>query len=304
MITGFFHTDAVLTRLVRYIYAFRQLNRVQLDPHLKQKIRRTSIRTFAFRRYDVQNRIAQVAGYRIRFLSFKTLTYLFNEIFLGNQYCFATNEKRPYIIDCGSNIGMSVLYFKFRFPDAEIVAFEPDPDAFNCLAENVEVNNLRGVSVQNKALAQREGPVEFFYDEKNPGSLGGSIVKERMPQQRRWVEAVCLSKYVGRKVDFLKLDVEGAEQDVLENLLEDGKLRLIEQMVIEYHHHIVKDKDSLSHLLQLLECAGFGYQIAGHLSQPYASRAFQDILIYAYQKHGERKESSVEAGTALTRIAV
>lgn len=55
-------------------------------------------------------------------------------------------------------------------------------------------------------------------------------------------------------------------------------------MVIEYHHHIVRDLDIFSKLLRILEDAGFGYQIESNLQRPLISKQFQDILIYAYQK--------------------
>ena len=56
-------------------------------------------------------------------------------------------------------------------------------------------------------------------------------------------------------------------------------------MVIEYHHHIIKEDDVMSRMLKLLETAGFGYQIDSNLSRPLDQKQFQDILIYAYQKN-------------------
>ncbi len=91
---------------------------------------------------------------------------------------------------------MSVLYFKTLYPGAEILAFEPDPAAFACLQDNITRNRLRGVQIQNQALARADGPTDFFYDEADPGSLRMSTVPDRMPKDRRAVDGVRLSRYI------------------------------------------------------------------------------------------------------------
>ena len=64
-----------------------------------------------------------------------------------------------------------------------------------------------------------------------------------------------LSNYIKQKVDLLKIDIEGAEIDVLTDLFRSKKLNLVENMIIEYHHHIDPKIDNLSRLLYLLENA-------------------------------------------------
>ena len=84
----------------------------------------------------------QLLGFDISYLSFATMAILFDEIFVGLEYYFKTDKKQPYIIDCGSNMGMSILFQKYLYPDAEIVGFEPDKLAYDVLAKNVSDNNL------------------------------------------------------------------------------------------------------------------------------------------------------------------
>ena len=93
-----------------------------------------------------------------------------------------------------------------------------------------------------------------------------------------------LSPYLEGPVDFLKLDVEGSERDVLQELADAGKLALVEQMVVEYHHHLEPGTDRLAAFLGLLEEHGFGYQLAAPLRLPIARDTFQDVLVYAYRK--------------------
>jgi FkbM family methyltransferase len=270
--------------IVSLAETLRQISHLQIEDELKIKIRKTYLWAMLLRRFDPKNRIVNVAGHNMKYCTHVILLYLFNEIFINQEYLFNTESRCPFIIDCGSNIGMSVLYFKLIYPDSEIIAFEPDEDAFMCLKINVEMNDFDSVSINQKALSESEGEIDFYYDKKYPGSLLMSSIRERLPKSKRKVEAVRLSTYINKEVDFLKMDIEGAELSVIEELSNAGKLNYIKQMVIEYHHHIIREDDVLSRMLQLLENSGFGYQIGSSLSCPLNQKQFQDILIYAYHK--------------------
>src|ERR1700693_4874079 len=65
------------------------------------------------------------------FFSYSGFVCLFEEIFIRQDYIFVSRRPDPLIIDCGSNIGMSILYFKRRYPKARIIGFEPDPATFD-----------------------------------------------------------------------------------------------------------------------------------------------------------------------------
>lgn len=270
--------------IVRILANVRSIVSLTVTGSLRRRILNTYLRTFVFRRYDSHARIANILGYQVKFCSYSSLLWLFKELFLAQQYHFLTARPCPYIIDCGSNIGMSVLYFKALYPDSSILAFEPDEEAFACLQANVEVNKLQCVWIVRKALSDREGLIDFYYDESHPGSLGMSTRVERMPKQKRQVEATPLSKYIDRDVDFLKIDVEGGELRILEDLRRGDRLSRVQQMIVEYHHHIVKDEDELSKILALLEGSGFGYQIEGGIGRPLQREVYQDLLVYAYRK--------------------
>jgi len=179
---------------------------------------------------------------------------------------------------------MSVLYFKLLYPESCVLAFEPDDDAFSCLEANVRGNGLKSVSINKIALSGSAGKINFYYNKDEPGSRTMSTLRQRMPGEARTVEAAPLSSYIDKEVDFLKMDIEGAEQAVLEELRSSGRLCRVKQMAIEYHHHIQAGEDSLSKMLVILEDAGFGYQVTGALARPFQSGKFQDILIYAYRK--------------------
>ncbi len=273
-----------MTKLADLFRSIRRLERSGLSNDMRRRILATYIRLSFLQKGDPINNIADVLGYKIKFCTFFGLSYLFEEIFISNEYHIVNLPKNAYIIDCGSNIGMSVLYFKILYPSSTVLAFEPDKDAFSCLEENIRVNNLQYTAPFNIALTDIEGPIDFFYDKDHPGFLRMSVKQDRMPKDKTTVRSSPLSHYIDKNVDLLKMDIEGSEQEVIQELSNSGKLHFVKQMIIEYHHHIAIDYDTLSVMLRQLENAGFGYQLQSSLMRPLQPKQFQDILIYAYQK--------------------
>ena len=215
-----------------------------------------------------------------------SLRILFKEIFIDASYYFVPDNSRPTILDCGSNIGMSALFFKRLYPQSKIVVFEPDPKTFETLRQNVRDNGLSDVDCHQMALADFDGSVDFYQGEdENRSDLLMSMLHERMPTGKKIsVPVRRLSAFIDGDIDLLKLDVEGAEVKVMTDLQENGKLRRIKRMHIEYHHHVGTQRDALSAFLKMLESNGFGYQIKAN-QRPWPTEAqFQDISIYCYQK--------------------
>lgn len=273
----------IILKLKWILGEWRRISGLNLPAAVKARIRKTWLRVIVFRRYDSVRRTAEIAGFKIRYCSPDSMEYLFRELFINQEYLFVAESGNPFIVDCGSNIGMSVLYFKTVYPDCAILAFEPDEDAFACLEENVKVNGLKSVDINKRAVSKSDGRIDFWYAGNNPGALGNTI-RGTTPRQTRSAEAVRLSNYIDREVDFLKLDVEGAELEVIGEMNEAGKLRRVKQMIIEYHIHMAEEEDDFSKILRLLEDAGFGYQIGAFLERPFKGRQFQPIHIYAYRK--------------------
>jgi hypothetical protein len=110
-------------------------------------------------RYFIQDKRqyhhAHLLGYQIYFHSYPEVIDLVEEIFIEQVYDVNVKTSSPVIIDCGSNIGISVLYFKIVFPGSTIRAFEPDTLTHDLLKKNIEANNLSGVQVFNCALSDQ-----------------------------------------------------------------------------------------------------------------------------------------------------
>ena len=277
----FVHILAKLYTPVRTLTGIRETD---LDSQSKSKISSTWWNMFYLNKRDTREKKSELVGFNYRYVDESMFKRVFAEVFLQNEYFFRTDNPKPFILDCGSNIGLSIAYFKMLYPDCQIVAFEPGEYTFKCAQENVKNNFADSVEIHNLALSAQEGTIDFFYDEEKPGSTRMSIVEERSPQNKREVKTSPLSKFIDRDVDFLKMDIEGAEFDVIEEMIQSGAIKRVKQMVIEYHHHIKKEVDDFSVMLKMLEDSGFGYHLDSYAERPWPVRKFQDIVIYAYQK--------------------
>jgi FkbM family methyltransferase len=204
---------------------------------------------------------AVVAGFKVSYFDRSTLALLYREIFVRQSYRLPELGPEPLIFDCGANLGMATLFFKFLYPRGRITCFEPDPATFALLQKNILNNQLDQVECFNVALWDEDRAIDFFSNSSDPGSLLMSTNAARMSTPPIPVPGRRLSTYIDGEVDFLKLDVEGAEQRVLQELAESGKLRLVREMAIEYHHRIPGERSALSRFLKIFEENAFEYQI-------------------------------------------
>jgi FkbM family methyltransferase len=230
-------------------------------------------------------------GFKVRFFDYETFTYLFEEIFVQGTYSFQARQPRPLIVDAGSNIGISVIFLKWLYPAARIRAFEPDPRTFALLKENIEINKLDGVTLFNLALS--DGPGEAEFRSEHQGSLVASLMSGRSAGAVQKVGTQSLSMYLDEPVDFMKMDIEGAESLCLNDVSRRGLLRGIHEMVIECHHNLPGRETILTEVLPVLEANGFRYQIQAWTQTPSLNYVSQDVILHAYQ-NGCSHESASE----------
>lgn len=259
------------------------LRNPSLPPDMRKSLATSAVRLAMADHTGLPNPV-QLAGYKVNYLRRDLLLHLYGEIFVNTCYAYEPSSPAPIILDCGSNIGMAMLYFKRMFPGSHLTCFEPDPETFGVLRKNMEQNGLIGVELHCCALTGVEGTTTFFHSNEEVGSLLMSTHPERLSGSQIEVQSRALSPYIQDDVDLLKLDIEGSEHPVLMEVAEAGKLRQIRQMHIEYHHHIRAGDDRLSATLALLESEGFGYQIDVDRHQKGTLGGFQDIALHAYRK--------------------
>jgi len=208
-------------------------------------------------RYGKKKRFQNQA---VRFFKYKFLvpdcaSFLkqFKEIYVEETYKFRATSPEPLILDCGANIGLSVLYFKEKLPRAKVKAFEADPEIAKILQFNIRNNGVQDVEVVRKALWIHNRGVDFGIQ----GADGGSVF---FTSNRAKVPSVSLREELSavQSIDLLKMDIEGAELQVLR----DSKdcLHRVRNLFVEYHS-IVGTRQRLDELLKILTEAGFRYYI-------------------------------------------
>ena len=141
------------------------------------------------------------------------------------------------VVDLGANIGLSTLYWARRFPAARIVAVEMDPDNAARVRELIDANQLNAEVVQ-MAVAGAAGEVCYRRHPSHsrhrlePGDTGGGE-QVRVPA----ITLAGLLDHLGLdQVDLLKVDIEGAEQHLLDGVIEwASRVRV---MLLELHHNI------------------------------------------------------------------
>ena len=273
-------------RLLQTVRATRRaLTNAPVPPGWAREAAKTQLRLAAGRVRHEQGLVrVNVDRFDVAGFSVASLAYLHREIFVELQYYFSTDRPDPFIVDGGSNIGMSVLFFKALYPGARVLAFEPAQRAHDLLVRNVEANGLRDVEVHRAALGREDGEVPFFEDRDDPATFRMSTRSERQPGTASPVPQRRLSQLLREEVDLLKLDIEGSEDDVLAELVDSQAVSRIRQLVVEYHHQLDPTRDFLGAFLECLRQQGFGYQVSA--KGPVANRAaaepaFQDVLVHA-----------------------
>lgn len=154
-----------------------------------------------------------------------------DEIFREKVYGDLSMLKgAPIIIDIGAHIGIFVLYVKSQIPQAKMYCFEPSIENNIFLKKNIENNKLKDCYISNNGLAGQEGSRILHIDGSSSGK--NSLFGEKGQLQQ--IEVTTLPKILSKigPVDFVKIDIEGAEVEVMDSLSERD-FSLIKTIAIE-----------------------------------------------------------------------
>ena len=190
----------------------------------------------------------------IHFSNGPELLHSLEEIFVEEIYAIDFKKPDPYIIDCGANIGLSILYQLSKYPDARISAFEPDRSNFLHLQNNIQGRDTSKVRLYNEAIWKENTSLKFLAE----GSLGSKISTGPGGKDTIEVKATRLRDLLTENIDFLKLDIEGAEYEVLKDCAD--RLSMADLLFIEFHGHFDK-MNELTEILDIVEQNHFAFYI-------------------------------------------
>lgn len=184
----------------------------------------------------------------------------FRGVILWGEYNSLLDYKEnnlKYIIDAGANIGFTSLFLNRHFPDANIVAIEPDNGNFKFFEKNIEINKIKHIIPVKRALWVNNDSLEISNDFAD-GREWSLQVKKAVNKINLQVNGITLNQimemYNFPYIDILKIDIEGAERELFhdDDFLEVIKHK-VKRMIIEIHY-----KDELHDLIySKMEKCGF-----------------------------------------------
>jgi len=166
-------------------------------------------------------------------------------------------KEDQIIVDVGANVGYYTIVLAQKVgKNGKVIAIEPDPETFNILKKNCELNNLANVELHNVAISDQEGSLKFFKSETHSGK---SSLVPNSSSQTITVNSITLDNLLGKnfsQIHWLKIDVEGFEFFVLKGSA--SILPITQNILIEVHEEIMrKQNQKPEELIKILTDSGF-----------------------------------------------
>lgn len=172
---------------------------------------------------------------------------ILSEIFVDKEYRFICNESCA-LIDIGTNVGMASIYFSQLDHIKKIYSFEPVKDTFDIAVKNFNRNNTKKiVKFHNFGLGNLERKEKFLFANTTKGNCGirgdlspsyqdDKVYEKRIVLIKNASEVLEPIIEENRKLNIVvKMDCEGAEYEILENLHNSNLLKRINIIILEWH---------------------------------------------------------------------
>lgn len=165
--------------------------------------------------------------------------FIINEVWLHKSYNPKGFEIKPndVVVDIGAHAGIFTILASYFAKQGQVYAFEPFRENYNLLLENINLNKAKNVKVFNKAVSNSSGKLKFYVSQtKNKGQ--NSIYRLGKTQKEVNVDKISFKDFLKTipKIDFLKIDCEGAEYEILFSLSKE-ELQKIKKISMEFHNY-------------------------------------------------------------------
>ena len=171
------------------------------------------------------------------------------------------------VIDIGANIGLFTLIASERvLPNGKVFSFEPSPQTYAWLAENIEANSLSNVSAFKSALSDRDGVIDFYissqgFDAFNSiikPSKGKDYIKESVPTLT--LDSFIKNANLEGGINLIKIDVEGFEIPLLSGAMHLLSSNKAPDMIVEFTESNAKNANTTCAQLYS-KISSFGYEL-------------------------------------------
>ena len=173
-------------------------------------------------------------------------------------------KKGMSVVDIGANIGYyTILFSKWVGSEGKVFSFEPDPENFKLLLNNISANQCKNVIAEQKAISNNSGTDLLYLDKENLGDHRTFRVLENDAGRKRVkIETIKFDSFLNsnQKIDLVKMDIQGSEMRALEGMKETIKRNKEMLIFTEFWPYAIEKsgyspKDFLETLIQL------GFQI-------------------------------------------
>ena len=137
------------------------------------------------------------------------------------------------IIDVGAHIGLFALFASQFCKNGKIFCYEPIKENYKILIENIEMNQIQNIFPNNLAVTKETSRVKIFLNDDQSGHSMFIQNKNFVEVDSKSLSDIFIDNGI-KECDFLKLDCEGAEYEIVESLSSDLFTK-IKKIVIEYH---------------------------------------------------------------------
>lgn len=168
---------------------------------------------------------------------------IYHEIYYDSIYLDIMNvldkeKKDPIVVDVGSNIGITVQHF--REHAKKVYAIEPATEHFEALSKNKEFNHWDNVELFKLAIAEDNGKADLKFYQNNRTSHSLVYSSNVSPGDHEEVETMTVNTFLDankiKHVDFMKMDIEGAEDKVLRSKDFAEASKIIDNIMLEFHY--------------------------------------------------------------------